>query len=39
MECPAAVKAVHELSRKWPQTYAQLIDDKANGSAVIRMLQ
>jgi predicted phage terminase large subunit-like protein len=39
MDCPATVKAVRELSQKWPQTYAKLIEDKANGSAVIQMLQ
>jgi len=39
MDCPATVKAVRDLSNKWPQTYAKLIEDKANGSAVIQMLQ
>jgi predicted phage terminase large subunit-like protein len=39
IDCPATVKAVRELSRKWPQNYAKLIEDKANGSAVIQMLQ
>jgi len=39
MDCPATVKAVRGLSQKWPQTYAKLIEDKANGSAVIQMLQ
>lgn len=38
MDCPATVKAVREFSAKWPQTYAKLIEDKANGSAVIQML-
>ena len=35
---PATVKAVRELSQKWPGTIAKLIEDKANGSAVIQML-
>jgi predicted phage terminase large subunit-like protein len=39
MDCPATMKAVRELSQKFPQTYAKLIEDKANGSAVIQMLQ
>ena len=39
MDCPATIKAVRELSQKWPQTYTKLIEDKANGSAVIQMLQ
>jgi predicted phage terminase large subunit-like protein len=39
MDCPATVKAVRELTQKWPGTLAKLIEDKANGSAVIQMLQ
>jgi predicted phage terminase large subunit-like protein len=39
MDCPATVKAVRELSAKWPQTHAKLIEDKANGPAVIQMLR
>jgi len=38
MDCPATVRAVRELSRKWPSCSAKLIEDKANGSAVIQML-
>jgi predicted phage terminase large subunit-like protein len=38
MDCPTTVKAVRELSEKWPSTLAKLIEDKANGSAVIQML-
>ncbi len=38
MDCPATVKAVRELSAKWPGCSAKLIEDKANGSAVIQML-
>ncbi len=39
MDCPATIKAIRELSQKWPGTLAKLIEDKANGSAVIQMLQ
>jgi predicted phage terminase large subunit-like protein len=38
MDCPATVRAVRDLSDKWPGTIAKLIEDKANGSAVIQML-
>ena len=38
MDCPATVHAVRELTQKWPGTFAKLIEDKANGSAVIQML-
>ena len=34
----ATVKAVVELSGRWPGCLAKLIEDKANGSAVIQML-
>jgi predicted phage terminase large subunit-like protein len=39
MDCPGTVKAVRDLTSKWPGTVAILIEDKANGSAVIQMLQ
>jgi predicted phage terminase large subunit-like protein len=38
MDCPATVGAVREISARWPGTVAKLIEDKANGSAVIQML-
>jgi predicted phage terminase large subunit-like protein len=38
MNCPATVRAVYTLTQKWPNTLAKLIEDKANGSAVIQML-
>lgn len=38
MDCPATIKAVIEMKRKWPYTGPILIEDKANGSAVIQML-
>jgi predicted phage terminase large subunit-like protein len=38
MDCPATVKAVRAMSAKWPNCLAKLIEDKANGSAVIQML-
>jgi predicted phage terminase large subunit-like protein len=39
MDCPTTVKAVRHLSAKWPYGVATLIEDKANGSAVIQMVQ
>ena len=39
MDCPTTAKAVRDLSAKWRYCSAKLIEDKANGSAVIQMLQ
>jgi predicted phage terminase large subunit-like protein len=39
MDCPTTVKAVRKLSELYPGSLAKLIEDKANGSAVIQMLQ
>lgn len=39
MDFPTAIKAVRDLSAKWPGALAKLIEDKANGPAVIQMLQ
>jgi len=38
MDLPATVKAVRDTSRKWPGTLVKLIEDKANGPAVMQML-
>jgi hypothetical protein len=38
MDFPATVAAVRQLSKLWPNAIAKLIEDKANGSAVIQML-
>jgi predicted phage terminase large subunit-like protein len=38
MDCPATIKAVRDLSAKWPLAVAKLVEDKANGTAVIQML-
>jgi predicted phage terminase large subunit-like protein len=38
MDFPTTVNAVREVSRNWPIAIAKLIEDKANGSAVIQML-
>jgi predicted phage terminase large subunit-like protein len=38
LDCPGTVKAVRQMTAKWPGTMAILIEDKANGSAVIQML-
>jgi predicted phage terminase large subunit-like protein len=39
MDCPATIQAVKRLSEKWPQTHAKLVEDKANGPAVIATLK
>lgn len=38
LDCPTTVRAVRQLSAKWPYTLAKLIEDKANGSVVIQMI-
>jgi predicted phage terminase large subunit-like protein len=38
MDFPTTVNAVRDVSANWPGTIAKLIEDKANGSAVIQML-
>lgn len=39
MDCPATIRAVRQLSEKWPAAHTKLIEDKANGPAVISMLR
>jgi predicted phage terminase large subunit-like protein len=39
MDCPATIQAVRKLSEKWPQAQRKLVEDKANGPAVIDMLR
>lgn len=39
MEFPAMLAAVRALSKKWPRAYAKLVEDKANGPAVISSLK
>jgi predicted phage terminase large subunit-like protein len=39
LDMPATKAAVKELSRRFPQAVAKLIEDKANGPAVIQELQ
>jgi predicted phage terminase large subunit-like protein len=39
MDITATIQAVKDLSVKWPETYAKIVEDKANGPAVIGMLQ
>lgn len=36
---PATIQAVRTLSAKWPQAHTKLVEDKANGTAVIATLQ
>jgi predicted phage terminase large subunit-like protein len=39
LDFPATCRAVVALSAKWPQAHAKLIEDKANGPAVIAQLR
>lgn len=39
LDFPATVRAVKALAAKWPQAKAKLIEDKANGTAVIATLK
>jgi predicted phage terminase large subunit-like protein len=39
MDCPATIQAVKRLTEKWPQAKAKLVEDKANGPAVIATLK
>jgi predicted phage terminase large subunit-like protein len=39
LDFPATCRAVTALSAKWPQAHAKLVEDKANGPAVIAQLQ
>lgn len=39
MDLPSTCKAILDMSLRWPQTRKKLIEDKANGSAVVQVLQ
>jgi len=39
MDFPTTLTAIIQLTRKWPKTQAKLIEDKANGPAIISMLR
>jgi predicted phage terminase large subunit-like protein len=39
MDAPTAARAVETLSLKWPEARAKLIEKKANGAAVIKLLK
>jgi predicted phage terminase large subunit-like protein len=39
MDCPATIAAIRKLSARWPQAQRKLIEDKANGTAVIQVLK
>jgi predicted phage terminase large subunit-like protein len=39
LDFPGTLQAVRNLSAKWPQVQLKLIEDKANGTAVIQSLQ
>ncbi|SFM35513.1 phage terminase large subunit [Salibacterium qingdaonense] len=39
MDMPGTMQAIRSLSSKWPSARSKLIEDKANGPAVIQMLK
>lgn len=39
MSFPATCQAIRDLSKKWPKATAKLVEDKANGTAVIAHLE
>lgn len=39
MDLPTTLMAIRTMTAKWPQAHAKLVEDKANGPAVIQMLQ
>jgi len=39
LDFPATAQAVRTLSAKWPQAHAKLVEDKANGPAIIAQLR
>lgn len=39
LDFPATCRAVEALTSKWPQAHAKLVEDKANGPAVIAQLR
>lgn len=39
IDCPATIKQVELVSAKWPQAKRKLIEEKANGAAVIQALR
>lgn len=38
MDMPTTMQAIRTMTAKWPDTHEKLIEDKANGPAVIQML-
>lgn len=39
MSFPATCQAIRDMTKKWPKAYAKLVEDKANGSAVLQTLE
>jgi predicted phage terminase large subunit-like protein len=39
MTCPMAIQAVREMTGEYPQAHLKLIEEKANGAAVMQMLE
>lgn len=39
MNLPTTIQAIENMSRKWPKAVLKLVEDKANGPAVIQLLR
>lgn len=39
MDCPETMQAIRELTARWPNAELKLVEEKANGAAVIQMLR
>ncbi|HEY5586723.1 MAG TPA: phage terminase large subunit [Ruminiclostridium sp.] len=39
MDLPTTIRSIEQISAKYPNSWLKLVEDKANGSAVIQMLQ
>ena len=39
MDLPKTMQAVKDMTKRWPKAYRKLVEDKANGPAVVQMLK
>jgi predicted phage terminase large subunit-like protein len=39
LDMPATLQAIRDMTAKWPNAYTKLVEDKANGSAVLSTLR
>lgn len=39
LDMPATLQAIRDMSKKWPQAGVKLVEDRANGPAVLALLQ